>query len=180
MAKADDAEEQDPRHAEPDRRKEEIGDDMAEPAQGRKHWQANEMPKRLRRDRRHGLVACEAGKLRHGDEVVALGAQGVDQLGQRRHGLRPVSAGIMQEDDVTADVGAGIGDLLEHPVDDDIGRRAQPVIGVDMQADRDIAHGLSDLDRHDLVARGRLGIAEERRAEQPHRSPGQRLEQPLR
>ena len=48
-----------------------------------------------------------------------------------------------------------------------------------MQTDRDIAHGLGDLDRHDLIAGGRLGVAEKRRAEQSHRAAGECLEQPL-
>ena len=42
-----------------------------------------------------------------------------------------------------------------------------------MQADRDVAHGLRDLDRHDLVDRRGLGVAEIGRAEEPHRASGQ-------
>ena len=74
----------------------------------------------------------------------------------------------------------GIGDLLEHPLGNDIGRRGLPVIGVDVQPHRDIAHGLSDLYRYDLVARRRVRIAKERGAEQPHRPPGEGLEEALR
>ena len=48
-----------------------------------------------------------------------------------------------------------------------------------MQPDGDIAHGLGDLDRHDLVGRGRLGVAEIGRAEEAHGPAGQRLEQAL-
>jgi len=40
--------EQDPRHAEPDRRKEKIGEEMPRPAQRHKHRQAHEMPERSR------------------------------------------------------------------------------------------------------------------------------------
>ena len=76
-------------------------------------------------------------------------------------------------------IGVWIADLIDHPLHDDIGRRMQPVIGVHMQTDGDVTHGLGNLERHDLVARRRLGVAEERSTEQPHRAPSQRLEQPL-
>ena len=49
-----------------------------------------------------------------------------------------------------------------------------------MLADGDVAQVLRDLDRHDFVARRRLGVAEIGRTEQAHRAAGQRLEQPLR
>ena len=64
-------------------------------------------------------------------------------------------------------------------LDDLVGGRALPVVGIDMQSDREIAHGLGDLDRHDLIGCGRLGVAEIGRPEQSHRAAGQRLEQPL-
>ena len=80
---------------------------------------------------------------------------------------------------MTTDRRVGIGDLLDHAVDDGVGWRMQPVVWIDMQADGHVAHGLRDPDRHDLIARRRLCVAEKRSPEQPHRPSRQRLEQPL-
>ena len=80
---------------------------------------------------------------------------------------------------MAADHRVGIGDLLDHAIDDGAGWRMQPVVWIDMQADGHVAHGLRDPDRHDLIARRRLCVAEKRSPEQPHRPSGQRLEQPL-
>jgi hypothetical protein len=46
----------------------------------------------------------------------------------------------------------GIADLVEHAQDDDTGRRPLPIIGINVQSDRDVAHGLGDLDGNNLVA----------------------------
>ena len=85
----------------------------------------------------------------------------------------------MQQDDVSANVGIGVGGLRDDTVHDFIGGRLLPVVGIDMQADRVIAHRLSDLDRHGFVCRGRLRIAKIWRAEQPHRAAGQSFDQTL-
>ena len=72
-----------------------------------------------------------------------------------------------------------IGDLIEHSLGNEIGRWALPVVWVDVQPDADIAHGLRDLYRHDLVTRGWFGISKKGSAEQSHRATGESLEQAL-
>ena len=78
-----------------------------------------------------------------------------------------------------SDVGIGVGHLRDHALDDLIRRRTLPVVGVDMQSDRQIAHALRNLDGHDLVGGSGLGVAEIGRPEQLHGSARKRFEQAL-
>ena len=86
----------------------------------------------------------------------------------------------MQQDDVAPYVGVRISDLLDDTLNDVIGGRPLPIVGIDMQANGEIAHGLRDLDRNDLVCGSRLGVPKIGCSEEPHGSPGQPLEQALR
>ena len=77
---------------------------------------------------------------------------------------------------------AGI--ALQHAVDDVVDDRLDagplPVLGIDVQPDRDVAAVLRLERGADFVGGGRLGVAEIGRAEQLERAAGERLEQPLR
>ena len=64
------------------------------------------------RKRHHHFGARFADQVRHGNELVALRAQRVDDLRQRRNGLRAVAAAVVKQDDV-----AVVG-LPQHVVDD--------------------------------------------------------------
>ncbi len=128
----------------------------------------------------HGLLARQPGEFRGGDEFVALRPQGIDQLRQSLDGLGPVAARIVQQDDIAVAVGVEGRNLLYDAVDDRLRRWPQPIVRVDAQPDGDEAHALRQRDRLELVHRRRVGIAEERRPEQPHRMAGNGLEQAAR
>ena len=55
-----------------------------------------------------------------------------------------------------------------------------PIVGIDLQPNREIAEPLGDLHRRDLLGCGGFRVAEIRRPEKPRRAPRQRLDQPLR
>ena len=152
---------------------------MAEPAQREEDRAVGPLRQRAGRQRRHGLFAAEPGQRRDGDEVVAPRAQAVDDARQRGHRLRAFAAGVVQQHHLAGTLRVAGGDLGQHVVDDLVHAGPLPVFGVDVQADRDVAHPLRDPDRHQLVGGGRFGVAEVGRAEQPHRAPGKRLEQAL-
>src|SRR6516162_5084916 len=168
-----------PRHAEEDGQEEKTGEQVAEPPQRGEHREADEPAKRVWGDGRHRLIAAQARELRYAHELVALGPQRINQLRQRRDGLGSVAARIVQQDDVAPYVGIRISDLLDDTPNDIVGGRPLPIVGIDMQAHGQIAHGLRDLDRHDLVGCRRLGVAKIGRSEKPHGAPRQPFEQAL-
>ena len=101
--------------------------------------------------RRHDLVERPAGQLRHRHDLQSLGAQSVDDARQRRHRVRSVAAGIVQQHDLPARLGIGVGHAVHDPLHDQIGGRPLPVVGIDPQADRHVAERLRNLDRRDLA-----------------------------
>ena len=67
-------------------------------------------------------------------------------------------------------------DNIDHFVRRNLGL---PIVGIDLQADREITEVLGDLHRRDFLRRGRFRVAEIGRPEKPGRAPRQRLDQPL-
>ena len=66
-------------------------------------------------ERRHDLYAGLAEELGDGNDVIAFGAQGLDEDGQGGDCYGAVSAAVVEQDDGTAAVGVGVhvGELLE-------------------------------------------------------------------
>ena len=104
----------------------------------------------------HDFVAGFADEFGDRNDLVAVGAEGVDEDGKGGDGGRAVAAAIVHEDDGAARPGLGIeeGDLAEDAVDDLLRRLAGmliPVVGVDLVADDDVAEALDGIDGRGLV-----------------------------
>ena len=85
---------------------------------------------------RHHLVAGEAAQLRHRHEAVAFRPQRSIRMGSSLHGLGAVAAGIVQQDDIAAQIGIGVVHLLLDQLHHLIDRQLLPIQRVDMRADR--------------------------------------------
>ena len=101
------------------------------------------------------------------------------QPGQQQQSVAAVAAGVMHQDDIAAQVGIGIVQPLVHHAQHLVDAVGLPVQGIEIGGDLDIAQRLRRLDGFQFAGIRGAGIAEIRRAEEPHRPPGQRLEQPL-
>ncbi len=104
----------------------------------------------------HDLLAGLADELADGDDLVAAGAEGLDEHGQGGHGGGAVAAAVVEQDDGATSpglLGHGV-DLLEDAVGDLLRGLAGvlvPVVGVDLVADDDVAEALDGVDGGGLV-----------------------------
>src|SRR6201996_8379203 len=106
--------------------------------------------------RRHDLGAGFADELRDGDDGIAVGAKGFDELWKSVDGGLAIAAAVVHEDDGALHPGFGLGefDLAEDAVDDLLRRFAggfTPVVGVDLVADDGVAELLDVLDGSGLI-----------------------------
>ncbi len=85
-----------------------VADDLHARESDRVGQGAQMLPKRQRRHDFRGGLAHERGD---GDDGVAVGAQRVDQNGQRGNSGRAVAAAIVHEDDGAAELRLGLHDL---------------------------------------------------------------------
>ena len=111
---------------------------------------------------------CCPSRFGHRNELIAFGAQAVDDLRQRRDGMAAVAAAIVQQDDVAL-VGLGV---VEHALHDGLhGRRRlaagfAPIVRIDPRSHNDVSHRLRNR-QHLHFARGfRLMIDSVRRPKQ--------------
>jgi hypothetical protein len=109
----------------------------------------------------HHLGGGLAHQRGDGNDGVAVGAQGVDQHGQRGNGGGAVAAAVVQQDDGAAKLRLGLHglQLIEDGLGD-LGRRLArmlvPVVGVQLVADDGESGLLDALDRGGLVVGVRL------------------------
>ena len=112
---------------------------------------------------RHDLGFRFAHQLVDGHEFKSAGTRAFDNEREGEHGSFAIAAAIVHKNDVAARliVGAARGQVVEHGGGDLFGRKGGlvvPVLGIELVADRDVAHALRDFERLDLIFRIGLGI----------------------
>ncbi len=119
--------------------------------------------------RRHHLRARLAEQIGDGNELVALGAQAIDDLRQRRHGVAAVAAAVVHQDDVAVAAFVSASARAGRSCRTGARRLAvglAPIVRIDPRADDHVAHGLRDGKHLNFAGRFRLVVDAVRRTEQ--------------
>ena len=171
--------EQEARHADQDGGHEHGSHELVEVTDGGEHRPVQEQLVGVAACGRHGLGRWHAHQVGHRHQFVAVGAQGIDQVGQGLDRVAAIAATVMQQHHLARDFRIGVRKAGQGPRHDQIAVGTVPVIGVHPQTDGHIPKLLRRDQRGEFRRRRGRCVSQIGRTEEPQGPTGDRLEQAL-